>query len=651
VGSFGSKFPVEAHFAGSVIDLPTDTAYEVRLTLSDPDGVTGQARRTFDARTRKVPVPCPDGRAIEVYPDRDGQRLEDVLPGLEPGDVVKLHAGTYRPPAYQAPPSPADRGGQQVAPGDGEVRHVYPRRYKGQKLKPNYPSIMEAYHGGKWLYDVNFYGLPSGVKPGDTIVVHAGEYRTNPMSYRDPLALWQHGRHRFTRSGEAGKPITIRAAGDGPVVLDGGGAYCMFDLTMSKHHVFDGLTLRNAFIAMHVGDPAKKQSAEGLVVQNCAIENVRTGILGAASAGLRLVETTIGEGAHADRKEGTYLITAAGSADRPITFQPAGDGEVIIDGGDAFTLFDVMAGEHLIFEDLTFRNAVTVFDAGRRGPGPGAKGLTIKGCRFLNVQNGVFGLAGACRSFTILDNVFVGRVDRRNPGGYAVNLCGAGHAVGYNYSKDFWDHINVSTSSTAYEGNRSWSMDFYNNICIRGRDNIFEVDGSMWNVRVMRNLCAFSNSFAFSSQPTLVGPSYYIRNVLYWGAGFKFVMGSPGAHAWHNTMIGREGISGKHAANNLILSETDKDTKPAGITFASFVDVPKPDWPNYPRRGEGTADVREMDFSLCDDSPAIDAGQSIPGYSNDVAGKAPDLGAREHGKPAPHYGPRTQKTPAWTPDQ
>jgi hypothetical protein len=645
VSSFGSKFDVEPHFAGSVIDLMADTAYEVRLTLSDPDGVEGEAQQTFKSRTRKVPEACSDGRVVEVFPDRDGRRLEDVLGDLKPGDIVKLHGGTYSPPAFQAPPSPKSSGGEKVAPGDGEVRHVYPPRYKGKKLEPNYPNIMAAYHGGRWLYDVNFYDLPTGVKPGDTIVVHAGRYVTSPMSYRNPLALWQHGRHRFTREGEPGKPITIKAAGDGPVVLDGGGAYCMFDLTAAKHHVVDGLTLTNAFIAMRVGAPAKKQSAQGLVIQGCKIENVRAGIVGAESAELRLIDTTIEEGAFADRKEGTYLVTADGTSERPITFQPAGDGEVIIDGGDNFTLFDVMAADHLIFEDLTFRNTLTAIDAGRRGPGMGSRGLTVRNCRFLDVQNGVFGLSGACRSFTILDNVFIGRTNPRNPGGYAVNLCGAGHAVGYNYSKNFWDHLNVSTSSTVYEGNRAWSMDFYNNICIRGRDNIFEVDGSMWNVRVMRNLCSFSNSFAFSSQPTLVGPTYYIRNVLYWGGGFKFVMGSRGAHAWHNTLIGNLGIAGGHAVNNLALGKTAKHTRPDGADFSVFVDVPKPDWENYPRRGEVTADVLDIDFGLAEGSMAIDAGQVIPGYSMDYEGKAPDLGAREHGRDAPRYGPRTQKIP------
>jgi len=37
---------------------------------------------------------------------------------------------------------------------------------------------------------------------------------------------------------------------------------------------------------------------------------------------------------------------------------------------------------------------------------------------------------------------------------------------------------------------------------------------------------------------------------------------------------------------------------------------------------------------------AIDAGTVLPTVTDGYAGKAPDLGAHEFGKPAPHYGPR-----------
>ena len=42
-------------FGGSVLDLEPDTAYEVRLTLADPDGVAGEGSRTMTVRTRPEP--------------------------------------------------------------------------------------------------------------------------------------------------------------------------------------------------------------------------------------------------------------------------------------------------------------------------------------------------------------------------------------------------------------------------------------------------------------------------------------------------------------------------------------------------------------------------------------------------------------------
>src|SRR5918993_4673512 len=40
---FRAPYTVPDRFAGSILDLEPDTAYEVRLTMKDPDGVTGQA--------------------------------------------------------------------------------------------------------------------------------------------------------------------------------------------------------------------------------------------------------------------------------------------------------------------------------------------------------------------------------------------------------------------------------------------------------------------------------------------------------------------------------------------------------------------------------------------------------------------------------
>ncbi len=89
--------------AGSVLWLEPDVAYEVRVTLADPDGVTGTAATTFTARTRAVPPRIAGSRTLHLYTTCTGTdklqpcytRLQDAARDAQPGEVVLLHAGTY----------------------------------------------------------------------------------------------------------------------------------------------------------------------------------------------------------------------------------------------------------------------------------------------------------------------------------------------------------------------------------------------------------------------------------------------------------------------------------------------------------------------------------------------------------------------------
>jgi hypothetical protein len=47
-----------------------------------------------------------------------------------------------------------------------------------------------------------------------------------------------------------------------------------------------------------------------------------------------------------------------------------------------------------------------------------------------------------------------------------------------------------------------------------------------------------------------------------------------------------------------------------------------------------------VDLRVAWNSNAVDAGQALAGFEAGVAGKGPDLGAYEAGRPLPHYGPR-----------
>src|SRR5688572_6831143 len=151
-------------FAGSVLDLEPATAYEVQLVMTDPDGVTGESRRVVNVRTRAEPTPYRGGRTF----------------------------------------------------------HVYPHGFKGTKIEPAFEGLMCAYN--EWCAGTDWAtsGRPR-VRPGDTILVHAGTYKYNRYEYTNNASVNRtvplDGTYYLTADGTAEMPIAIGAAGDGEVVL------------------------------------------------------------------------------------------------------------------------------------------------------------------------------------------------------------------------------------------------------------------------------------------------------------------------------------------------------------------------------------------------------------------------------------------------
>ena len=61
-------YTVPHGFAGSILNLEPGTTYDCEFTMSDPDGVTGEAERRLTVRTRAEPMPPRGGRVFHVYP-------------------------------------------------------------------------------------------------------------------------------------------------------------------------------------------------------------------------------------------------------------------------------------------------------------------------------------------------------------------------------------------------------------------------------------------------------------------------------------------------------------------------------------------------------------------------------------------------------
>lgn len=278
--------------------------------------------------------------------------------------------------------------------------------------------------------------------------------------------------------------------------------------------------------------------------------------------------------------DGTYFLTAKGTEERPIVIKAAGDDEVIFDGAGAANLFNVMATEHHIFENITFKNVDRAFDAGRKHL-TGAVALTIRNCRFENVGEAVRTEYAGSRNFLIQDNVILGRADRYRlftwaahrqgfiPYGthlldsyYGIMVYGPGHVIRYNSIAFFHDGIGVSTYGTPEDEQelKPVSTDIYNNDIHLMADDFIEADGSAHNIRIMRNRMVNAAENGISAQPVFGGPAYYIRNVLYNippGGAFKIHTGTPGILAYHNTLIAENNARAQHPnsdyRNNLFL--------------------------------------------------------------------------------------------------
>jgi hypothetical protein len=218
----------------------------------------------------------------------------------------------------------------------------------------------------------------------------------------------------------------------------------------------------------------------------------------------------------------------------------------------------------------------------------GSNGLTVKNCRFEDVGMGIFTNNSNSSDFYIADSVFLGRNDSKHLIGWngpfwqpfehvegqeyppvmksytAVRLYGAGHVVMHNYVADFHDGIDTDyygmpdgshpVDGPNYPVREQWerrptSIDIIENYITNAHDNSIEMDGSMHNIRVMRNMLINSASHPMSTQPSGGGPIYFIRNIVFHapGGATRLTNGSPGVIFYNNTVLTE--ASGAAAAN------------------------------------------------------------------------------------------------------
>ena len=396
--------------------------------------------------------------------------------------------------------------------------------------------------------------------------------------------------------------------------------------------------------------------------------------------------------------EGTWTIDHHGTAERPIIYRAAGDGEAILDGGGRDRLVSAPAVKHVWLERLTLRGARFLF------VGHSGSHFVIRHCRLEVIETGITAINGGyatSRGFVITDNVLHGPAAWPPSRGIedvnGVVITGAGHVVAYNRMRNLGDGVHGTGHG------RLSASDIHNNDIEASTDDGIEGDNADTNVRIFRN--RITNAFSgVSAQPSHGGPLYIFRNAIYnvLYSPFKLHNDTSGVLIFHNTSVlagipwhiepGGETVNDVVTRNNLFVGTTgpalrstgemircdfDRDgyagagrPGPLFAMFSAFAEwngqvystpeaaqrsgalyrrhgavllesrgnfasgLDTPGRPDRPYAGETT------DLRLDPRSRAVDAGVSLPNFNDGFTGKAPDLGCCEVGQPLPHYGPR-----------
>ncbi|HUW57881.1 MAG TPA: right-handed parallel beta-helix repeat-containing protein [Planctomycetota bacterium] len=386
--------------------------------------------------------------------------------------------------------------------------------------------------------------------------------------------------------------------------------------------------------------------------------------------------------------KGPLLARVDGEPDRPIFYRGADAARVTLDAGGVERGVNFNSRKHLFLENVTVTNArilVAVMNA---------EGIVVRHCVLTPLPGGAayVGILGQghSRDFTITDNVIrLGTPwERRRRSSYGISLNGPGHVVCHNHISGVWDAVSLASNDPSIVTS---NVDIYGNVFERCTDDGVEADQVRHNIRVFHNRILNSGS-ALSSQPSFGGPTYYLFNEIYNCRikPYKYHVTPTGMIACHNTSVcSRNGWGGggwrnvRHR-NNLVLgglsptvdtegtgadldyngynhlgdflivlgrvkyrslAESAEDGQEKHGVIVSITDFVKaalphhPEWTYQDQYGRPYA-ADEIDLRLKPTSTAVDAGEVLANINDGFAGKAPDLGCYELGKPVPHYGPR-----------
>jgi hypothetical protein len=564
------EYEVPNLFSGSIFGLEPDTWYEVRVTMQDPDGVQGVAQQTGRFRTRAEPTATGEG---------------------------------------------------------GNVYHVYPWNHSGPRVEPSFTGLMAAYFREARHADWATVG-PIRVKPGDTILVHAGVYRDSREHYgsgtegrTEPrLATPFDGTYYLTADGTPELPITIKAAGDGDVVFDGAANAVLFNMMGGDYHHFDGITVRNTEVAFLTGIKGIVGS-DGFILTNSKVEDVGRGVQGdwAGSDDFYIADNVF---------VGRHSKTALMGWTEDWREFPGFPEEISGPGGSEYAIKIYGRGHVVAYNDVRhFHDGIDVATYGAPEPDETLlpASIDVHGNYLDAFADNCIEADGGARNIRVFDNACFNSAG----GGFSMQTIYGGPAY-------FIRNVMVAGADQAAKLSITPSGVLIVNNTFVGEHQDMSIAS---NIHFINNLFISHGGQGAKRGFGLVTYTNYSTsdyNGFYFAESFEspFNWSSPPKEVVAD--YENEPVPRSFANLRDFTSGTGQDAHSIMFDPASFVRFTMPNKSDI----SYLYSADDYDLRLKSGSSAIDKGKVLPNVTDGFSGAAPDIGAYEHGDDLPHYGPR-----------
>jgi hypothetical protein len=498
----------------------------------------------------------------------------------------------------------------------GRTLHVYPPDHKGPKQEPSFTSVLQAYYGaglGDWSVV-----WERRAQPGDTILVHVGLYKPERLNYVDPAMAPFDGSMSLTLKGTHDKPITIKAAGDGEVIFDGDGNHRLFDVMASQYHIFDGLTFRNTDVAIFAGQK-EVTGAVGLTVKNCRFENIGFGVW-TEYAGSS--DFYIADNLFLGRDDRFRLVGWTG----PLWASAGPYGSHLL---TSYYAIKVYGPGHVIAHNAIayFHDAIGISTYGtpESDPERRASSIDIYGNDMHMSNDDYVETDGGVHNVRVFNNRGVNAAQ----GGYSSQPVFGGPVYFY---RNISYHVPTGVAFK-FSAKPAGLFVFHNTII--GEQTVRDPSS---NMHYKNNL--------------FLGRDTPDRGIMTWANagdtystdynGYRPNKGVAAQFAWLGPKKGQTLYEPKPEDWKTFgtladfRAATGQEAHGIEVDFDIFEKLSPPD----PTKRHAVYHAMDLNFRLKPNSKAVDAGAVIPTVNEEFAGKAPDLGALEVGKPEPKYGPR-----------